>query len=129
MPNAIATMQSTTNYLVPEVITETSGAGQPFDLGPLAGKRVLILLRITDIVEQESLQVSVWGSSDGSNWGGKPLFEYPQKFYQGVTPAALDLRQRPEVRFMQARWEMNRWGRGYPLPHFKFLVEIEEFKS
>jgi hypothetical protein len=126
MPNPSATKQSTTNYLVPETVTETSSAGQPFDLGPLAGKRVLIVLRIIEIVEQESLQVSVWGSAEGSSWGEKPLFEYPQKFYRGVTPAALDLRQRPEVRFVQARWEVNRWGRGYPMPYFKFLVEIEE---
>jgi hypothetical protein len=95
-------------------------------LGGLAARRLLVVLRLADIIEQEDLHVSVWGSPDGANWGEKALFWYPQKFYRGVTPASLDLRQRPEIKFLRARWEVNRWGRGYPLPYFKFSVEIQE---
>ncbi|HUU14871.1 MAG TPA: hypothetical protein VM182_14370 [Terriglobia bacterium] len=116
-----------TSYLVPAgTAIETAGAGAPFDLGPLAGKQVLIVLRVTDIIEQESLHVSIWGSADGKEWGDKALFWFPQEFYRGVKPAALDLRQRPEIKFLQARWEVNRWGRGYPRPFFQFSMEIEE---
>ena len=116
-----------TSYLVPVGTTiETAGAGSAFDLGPLAGKKVLMVLRVSDIIEQESLHVSIWGSADGNEWGDKPLFWFPQEFYRGVKPAALDLRQRPEIKFLQARWEVNRWGRGYPRPFFRFSVEIEE---
>jgi len=119
--------QASPSYLVaPETATDTAGTGEAFDLGPSAGKQVLIILRITDIIEQEALDVSVWSSADGKDWGAHPLFTYPQKFYRGVTPAALDLRQRPEVRFLQARWDVNRWGRGYPRPYFKFTVEVQE---
>jgi hypothetical protein len=100
-----------------------------FDLGALAGKPLLIILRITDIIEQESLHVSIWASADGEDWGARALFWYPEKFYRGVTPAALNLQQRPEIRFLQVRWEVNRWGRGYPRPHFKFAVEIQERTS
>jgi hypothetical protein len=119
-----------TDFLVPpETTIETPGAGAAFDLGALAGKQVLIILRVADIIEQESLHVSIWGSADGNEWGEKALFWFPQEFYRGAKPAALDLRQRPEIKFLQARWEVNRWGRGYPRPYFRFSVEIEELAA
>jgi hypothetical protein len=104
---------------------ETNGAGPACELGALERKPVMIVLRITEIIEQESLHISIWGSPDGKDWGQQALFWYPQKFYQGVAPAALDLRQLPGIKFLQARWEVNRWGRGDPRPLFKFGVEIQ----
>ncbi len=121
------TTQTVASHLVPaDTVAETPGESAPYELGPLAGKTVLLLLRVTDIVEQESLHVAIWGSEDGKTWGGKPLFWFPERFYQGVTPAALDLGQRPEVKFLEARWEVNRWGRCDPRPYFKFAVEVQE---
>lgn len=126
---ASPTIKSAIYLVPPETMVETAGASQPLELGSLAGKPVLLVLRITQIIEQESLHVSIWGSADGREWGDKALFWYPQKFYCGVTPAALDLRQRPEINFLQARWEVNRWGRGYPRPHFKLGIEVEELST
>lgn len=108
---------------------EADGASQALELGACAGRLVLILFRIAEIIEQESIHVSIWGSRDGKEWGDKPLFWFPQQFYRGVTRAALDLRQRPEVRFLQARWEVNRWGRGYPRPYFKIAIEVQELAA
>jgi hypothetical protein len=105
---------------------ETSGQGPALDLGARAGKLLLLVLRIEEVREQESLHVSIWGSADGKDWGAQALFWYPQKFYAGVTPAALDLALRPEIAFLQARWELNRWGRGIPRPYFRFGVEVQE---
>ncbi len=105
---------------------ESSGQGVPLELGPLAGKTLLLILNIIEVREQESLHLSIWGSGDGANWGTHALFWFPQKFYAGSTPAALDLGQRPDINFLQARWEVNRWGRGIPRPHFKFSVEVQE---
>ena len=99
------------------------------ELGALGGRALLIVLRIAEVIEQESLHVSVWGSPDGKDWGTKALFWFPERFYRGVTPAALDLSQRQEVKFLQGRWEANRWGRGYPRPYFKFSLEIQELPS
>lgn len=114
-------------YLAPAGSTaEESGEGAPLELGALAGKSLLLILEIGEVLEQESLHVSIWGSADGQNWGSQALFWFPQKFYAGVTPAALDLGQRPDIKFLQARWETNRWGRGIPRPHFKFAVEVQE---
>jgi len=116
-----------THYLVPrESVVETDGQSVPLELGSLAAKTLLLVLRVEEAIEQESLHISIWGSADGQNWGNQGLFWFPQKFYCGVTPAALDLRQRPELKFLQARWAVNRWGRGVPRPHFKFGVEVQE---
>lgn len=121
------TAKAAVGYLVePDTAVETNGEGPAFELGALAGRSLLMVLRVIDIIEQESLHVSAWGSTDGASWGESALFWYPEKFYRGVTPASLDLAQRPEIKFLRARWEVNRWGRGYPLPHFKFAVEIRE---
>lgn len=127
MPSNITSEIKT--LLVPEAIVETGGEGPALELGALAEKPLLFVLRVTEIIEQESLHVSVWGSCDGKDWGQKPIFLFPQIFYAGATPAALDLAQRPDVRFLQARWEVNRWGRGYPRPHFVMRVEIQELNA
>ncbi len=125
--NTDSTTKAALGYLVPpDTVVEAKGEGPAFELGPLAGRPLLTALRVSDIIEQESLHVSIWGSADGANWGDRALFWYPEKFYRGVTPASLDLAQRPEIRLLKARWEANRWGRGYPLPYFKFAVEIQE---
>lgn len=77
---------------------------------------------ITDTVEQQSLDLSLWGSPDGQDWGSMPLIKFPQRFYRGSARMVLDLRLRPEIRFIRARWELNRWGRGRPTPRFCFGV-------
>ncbi len=114
-------------HLAPAGTTaEVSGRGAALELGALAGKPLLLILQIEEVVEQESLHVSIWGSADGQDWGTQALFWFPQKFYSGSTPAALDLAQRPGIKFLQARWEANRWGRGIPRPHFRFAVGVQE---
>jgi hypothetical protein len=125
-----AASEAVAGYLVsPGTAVERSGSGTPFDLADLAGRPVLLVLRVDEIIEQEALHVSVWGSADGTNWGSKAVFWYPERFYCGITPAALDLSQRPEIRFLQARWEARRWGRGYPLPRFKFSLEVQHLRD
>jgi hypothetical protein len=119
--------QTAVNHLVPpDTLVETKGEGPAYELGALEGKPVIIVLGISEIVEQESLHVSIWGSADGKDWGQQALIWFPQKFYAGSSPAALDLKQLPGVKFLQARWEVNRWGRGDPRPLFKFGIEIQE---
>jgi hypothetical protein len=125
----ISTQTTVGHLLPPETLVETNGAGPAYELGALEGKPVIIVLSVTEIIEQESLHVSVWSSADGKAWGQQALFWFPQKFYAGSAPAALDLKQLPGVKFLQARWEVNRWGRGDPRPLFKFGVEIQELVS
>ena len=128
--SASPTVKPIADYLAPpETVVDERGAGSAFDLGPRAGKPVLVVLRVTEIIEQEALLVSIWGSADGKDWGAKSLFQFPERFYCGATPSSVDLGQRPEIKFLQARWAVNRWGRGYPRPYFKIAVEIQDLVS
>lgn len=125
--NSSATVKLKADYLVaPDTVVDENGEGPGFELGPRGGKPVLVVVRVMEIIEQESLLISIWGSADGKDWGSKALFQFPERFYRGLTPASIDLTQRPEIKFLQARWAVNRWGRGYPRPYFKISVEIQE---
>jgi hypothetical protein len=113
-------------FLVPEIEVQADGESAPVDLVGNAGKTCLATLAITDIVEQESLDVSIWGSADGQEWGAAPLLAFPQKFYKGVFQLMIDLRAHPEARFLKTKWHVNRWGVGDSKPKFSFLVKIQE---
>jgi hypothetical protein len=115
------------SFLVPRNTVVTAKGDGPAVEVSAAGHRVFLLtLAITRIVEQESLDVSIWGSADGAAWGEKPLAAFPQKFYTGQHPLLLDLREQPPVRFLRAHWEVNRWGRGAETPMFEFHVAVKE---
>ena len=113
-------------YLLPKTVVTAKGDGAPVEIGAAEHRVFLLTLDITRIVEQESLDVSVWGSTDGQAWGDKPLLTFPQKFYCGEHPLLLDLAGRPEVRFLRAHWEVNRWGRGSETPMFECQVQVRE---
>lgn len=113
--------------LVPEkTVVTAKGDGPALELKPAQGRVFLLTLAITSIIEQESLDVSIHGSADGATWDAKPLVAFPQKFYRGETPQLLDLAARPEVKFVRAHWEVNRWGRGTETPNFEFHVTLRE---
>ena len=113
-------------FLVPEIEVETNGEGEPIAIGDASGKTLLLTLAVTRILEQQSLDVSVWGSADGQELGAKPLIAFPQKFYQGVSQLLLDLRDAPDTKFLRTKWMVNRWGVGNPKPRFSFLLKIQE---
>lgn len=114
------------NFLVPETVVREDGRGPDCELGDLTERLLLLTLGITRIIEQESLDISVWGSPDNADWGTKPLISYPQKFYCGTYQILLDLNDRPEVRYIRVQWKVSRWGRGASKPLFGFYVFAEE---
>lgn len=94
-----------------------------------AGGTALLSLGITEIVEQESLDVDVLGSVDGEEWLEKPLRSFPQKFYEGVWQLLWDLDSCPDVRFVKVSYRVARWGVGSKTPNFKFYVYAEPFNA
>src|SRR5438128_1691908 len=112
--------------LIPEQTVEANGNGPEIELGAAAGKKFLLTLCITRILEQESLDVGVYGSEDKAAWTPKPIVAFPQKFYAGESQILLDLSEHPNVKFLRGGWTMNRWGRGRPTPHFTFSLHIRE---
>jgi hypothetical protein len=104
-------------FLLPETTVREAGQSPELDSGELQSGTLVLTLGLTRIIEQESIDVSIWGSADGVDWGIKPLVAFPQKFYCGTYQILLDLSERP-VRFLRAKWQVNRWGKGDPKPLF-----------
>ena len=119
-------MSTKINLLPPNTKMEANGDGASFDISSSATRTFLCLLNVADQLEQESLDVSIYGSPDGTTWTPKPLLKLPQQFYRGHTKMVFDLSMRPEIKFIRARWEVNRWGRGAPLPMFVAGLELTE---
>jgi hypothetical protein len=113
--------------LVPaNTVASSKGDGAGVDVGGAANRVFLVTLTITKIIEQESLDLSIYGSADGATWSAKSLAAFPQKFYCGEWPLLLDLTAHPDVKFVRAHWEMARWGRGTETPMFEFGVSLKE---
>jgi hypothetical protein len=114
-------------YLVPEkTLITAKGDSVPLEISGARNRTLLLLLTITSVVEQESLDVSIWGSADGADWGTKPIANFPQKFYRGEHPMLVDLAAHSAVKFLRAHWEVNRWGRGPETPMFEFTLRASE---
>jgi len=96
------------------------------DVSGATSRVFLVTLAITKIIEQESLDVSIYSSADGATWSEKPLVSFPQKFYRGEHPLLLDLSDKREVRMLRAHWEVARWGRGTDTPMFEFQLRVRE---
>jgi hypothetical protein len=113
--------------LVPAGTTVTAkGDGQSIDVSSASNRVFLVTLSITKIIEQESLDVAIFGSADGATWEPKSIAAFPQKFYEEESSLLLDLSAHPNIKFVRAHWEVARWGRGTETPMFEFGVTMKE---
>lgn len=113
--------------LVPaKTVVSAKGDGPAVDLSAAGGRIFLLTLDITNIVEQEALEIVISGSADGTTWDAKPVITFPQKFYRGDYPFLLDLSAQSNVKFIRAHWEVARWGRGTETPMFEFGLSLKE---
>jgi len=109
-----------------KTVVNAKGDGSVVDIGASVNRVFLLTLDITNIIEQESFELSIFGSADGASWDAKPAVSYPQEFYRGEYPLILDLTAHPEVKFIRSHWEVARWGRGVETPMFEFGVGLTE---
>ena len=113
--------------LVPTgTVVTAKGHGPSIDLSGTSGRVFLATLSITKIIEQESLDVSIYGSGDGATWEPKSIAAFRQEFYTGEIPLVLDMTAHPNAKFVRAHWEVARWGRGTETPMFEFGVTLKE---
>jgi len=113
--------------LVPaKTVVSAKGDGSVVEVSVAASRVFLVTLAITKIIEQESLDLSIYGSADGALWSPKSIAAFPQKFYCGESPLLLDLTAHADVKFVRAHWEVARWGRGTETPMFEFSVALKE---
>src|SRR3954469_18167874 len=113
-------------FLLPETTVREAGTGPDINLGDTEGGTLILTLGITRIIEQQSIDISIWGSADGAEWGAKPLVSFPQKFYCGTYQMLLDLSHHPDVKHLRAKWQVSRWGRGDPKPLFGFYLFAQD---
>ena len=106
-----------------------NGEGQRYEIAASETRTFMCTMFITDQIEQESVDISVWGSADGQDFGRLPLLKMPQRFYRGETRQILDLTLKPEVKFVRAKWELTRWGRGAPHPVFVLSFDMSEIPA
>jgi len=111
------------NFLIPETIVREAGKGPEIPVSANS-QTVLVTLGINRIMEQESLDISIEGSADGTTW--KQLVRFPQKFYCGTYTMVLDLSKDPDIRVIRADYKVNRWGRGDTRPLFGLYVFAED---
>jgi len=113
--------------LVPaKTMASAKGDGPAVDVSGATSRVFLVTLGITKIIEQESLDISIYGSADGATWDAKSIAAFPQKFYCGESPLLLNLTAHPGVKFVRAHWEVARWGRGTETPMFEFGATMKE---
>lgn len=110
----------------PQTVVTAKGDGAAVDVSTAGNRVFLVTLSITRIIEQQSLDVSIYGSADGAAWDAKSLAAFRQEFYTGEYPLLLDLTAHPNVKFVRAHWEVARWGRGTETPMFEFGVTMRE---
>ena len=62
--------------LIPQgTLLQENGHGETVDIRASATRTFFCTMLIRDQIEQESVDVSIWGSADGENWGTQPAPE------------------------------------------------------
>jgi hypothetical protein len=113
--------------LLPEILVREDGSGKEIALGTNRGRPLLLTLDVTRMMEQESLDISIWGSTDQRHW--RQLATYPQKFHCGTYLLMLDLSRHQEVRYLRAQWRMSRWGGDELAVLAGFHLSAQELKA
>ena len=109
-------------FLLTETPLREAGTGPEVALGEERGETLVLTLGITRIIEQESIDLSIWGSADGAEWETKPLATFPQKFYCGTYQIIADLSAHRDIKFVRVKWAVSRWGKGDPKPLFTIYL-------
>jgi hypothetical protein len=108
-------------FLVPDTTVHENGTGAPVRV---EAAPVLITLGILNVVEQESLILSIYGSQNGTEWNPEPLVSFPEKYYPGVSAVYVDPAVH-QAQFIRAQWKVNRWGRGSKTASFHLYMAVE----
>ena len=114
-------------FLLPEkTVVTAKGDSEALDVSAASNPVFLVTLTVNEVVEQESIEITMFTSADGTTWEAKPVATLTQKFYPGDYPLLMDLTAAPNAKFVRAHWDVNRWGRGPTTPRFVCGVRIRE---
>jgi hypothetical protein len=114
----------TREFLLPETSVREAGAGPELRIAESEAGPLNVTVEITRATERESLEVSIWGSSDGVEWGPQPLAKLPRRFYCGTYRSAIDL-SGGSTRYLKAQWRVDRWAPAGEKPLFTMAMSVE----
>ncbi|HEY3928015.1 MAG TPA: hypothetical protein VGL89_06560 [Candidatus Koribacter sp.] len=124
MPESAVLIDS---VLIPaESVLTAKGDSPVVEISSAATRAFLLELKISNVTEQECMELSLLGSADGTAWGPQPLATFPQRFYPAEYPSLVDLSAEPVVNFLKVHWEVTRWGRGDQVPRFVCGATLRE---
>jgi hypothetical protein len=112
--------------LLPETTVREAGTGPAVSLPEAPGAPLVFTLDVTRVIERESLDVSVWGSPDGADWGAKPVVQFTRKFCCGSQRMVVDRLDQPGVKYLRAAWQVDRWVQGTQKPLFTVNIRVSE---
>lgn len=114
------------NYVVEETAVREPGESSVFELGEDVDQNLLITLGITHAIEQESIDVEIFSSSDNRVWSMQPVVSFPRKFFCGTYQMILP---HSSGKFLKAVWRVSRWGRAESRPFFRFYIFAQRARA
>lgn len=115
-------------FLLPETNLRESGSGPAINVGESVHRRLSVVLNITRTAPQQSLDLYIWGSPDGTRWT-RPLLKVPRQFYCGTWRTELDLSDNLDIRRLRADWRVASWGNRALKPVFTAELMVEEVRA
>jgi hypothetical protein len=112
--------------LVPEELFRGNGYSPSVPLSDLQGKPIQLTLSITRMMEEQTLEILIWGSTDGEQWMDRPLVTLPHRHYCGDYHYTMDLTRHPQVTHMRAEWRLRSWGHTTAYRLISFSLEASE---
>ncbi|MEQ1948830.1 MAG: hypothetical protein ABL995_16690 [Bryobacteraceae bacterium] len=113
--------------LLSEQLVRECGEGLPVLLDGIHEGPIRLTLDITRILQDENLDVAIFGSLDGVHW--QRIASFPHKSYCGTYAVVLDPEQHSGIRYLKTCWSVDRWQPGAGDPIFSFSVFAEDLTS
>lgn len=113
--------------LLPEETVRENGHSSEVALGPFRGSVLHITLTITRMMEQQTLELILWGSSSGADWN--VLATLPHRHYCGVYHDTIDLTEHPEVSLLRVEWRLRSWSHTASSRLVTFSLAAEEVRE
>jgi hypothetical protein len=93
--------------LLPDTEVRSSGVGPIVSLSEFTGQLLQIQISINRILERESVDLSLWASPDGQDWGARPVLRFPRRYHCGTCHFVMDLEECPDARFLRIEYRLN----------------------
>lgn len=109
--------------LFPETEVRGAGHGPVIALGTYKGKPLNVTVQVSQISQNQSLDLEILGSADGDSW--LRLAVFPHRFYCGHYQYQLNLQAHPEIAFLRIGYQLKNWAPSRGSTVSSFAVHCE----